>query len=421
MLRPVRLCAIALAVAIAACTPRPQSPAPVPVAALPPPPIAGNPLDRDQPNYLRLPGLGEGAPIRVGIILPFGSSAAGTRALASSMMKAAELAMFDSGNRNILLMTADEGNGGAAAANAAQQLLAQGAEVIVGPLFGPSVSMVAPIARDRGVPVLAFSTERSVAGNGAYLLSFLPQNEVRRVVSYAAANGHRQFAMLSPQNAYGDVAKDAFLQSVQNAHGTVVDVERFAPSAAAAMAPAGQVAKTNADAVMVATYGSLLKAISSTLSFNGAGKDRVKLLGTGTWDDPSLAREASLEGAWYAAPAPNADEAFTAKYRAAFNSAPAQLASLAYDAVSLVALLSPGQPYHRFTQAALMDPNGFAGVNGIFRFNADGTSERGLAVLELTANGPVVVSPAPTTFLQRSSSIAPQSPGSATGTRLASR
>jgi ABC-type branched-subunit amino acid transport system substrate-binding protein len=200
------------------------------------------------------------------------------------------------------------------------------------------------------------------------------------------------------------------------------------------------VAKTNADAVMVATYGSLLKAISSTLSFNGAGKDRVKLLGTGTWDDPSLAREASLEGAWYAAPAPNADEAFTAKYRAAFNSAPAQLASLAYDAVSLVALLSPGQPYHRFTQAALMDPNGFAGVNGIFRFNADGTSERGLAVLELTANGPVVVSPPPTTFLQRSSRsdgpaersaapgrativkvIEPQSPGSAAAVRQASR
>ena len=163
----LRLCAIAAAVAIAACTPKPEIAIPEP----PPPaaPVAANPLDRDQPNYLRLPGLGEGAPIRVGIILPFGSSAAGTRALAGSMMKAAELAMFDSGNRNILLMTADEGNGGAAAAKAAQQLLAQGAEVIVGPLFGPSVSVVAPIARDRGVPVLAFSTERSVAGNGAYL------------------------------------------------------------------------------------------------------------------------------------------------------------------------------------------------------------------------------------------------------------
>jgi hypothetical protein len=116
-----------------------------------------------------------------------------------------------------------------------------------------------------------------------------------------------------------------------------------------------------------------------------------------------LAREASLEGSWYAAPAPNAGEEFAAKYRAAFGSAPAQLASLAYDAVSLVALLAQGPAYHRFTQAALMDPNGFAGVNGIFRFQRDGTSERGLAVLEMTSAGPVVISPAPTTFQTKNS------------------
>ena len=116
-----------------------------------------------------------------------------------------------------------------------------------------------------------------------------------------------------------------------------------------------------------------------------------------------IGTEPSLDGGWYAAPAPNADAEFVTKYRSAFGAPPAQLASLAYDAVSLVALLSPGTPYHRFTNAALMDPNGFAGVNGIFRFKSDGTSERGLAVLEVTATGPLVVSPAPTTFLGKNS------------------
>jgi hypothetical protein len=210
---------------------------------VPPAPVASNALDRDLPSFLRLPGMApDAAPVRVGIILPFTSSSAPTRALAASLMKAAELAMFDAGNRNILLITADEGNGGANAANAAQQLLAQGAEVIVGPLFGPSVSMVAPIARERGVPVLAFSTERSVAGNGAYLLSFLPQYEVRRVIGYAAANGHHQFAALAPQTAYGDVTKDAFIESVAAVHGNIVDVERYAPNAGAVSGPAGAVA-----------------------------------------------------------------------------------------------------------------------------------------------------------------------------------
>ena len=395
-----RFCAIALGLAIAGCAAKPAPPPPPPMVAAPQAPLAANPLDRDMPNYLRLPGLPEGTPVRVGMILPFSSTAPGTRALAASMLKAAQLAMFDSGNPRILLMTADDGNGGASAAKAAEQLLAQGAEIIVGPLFGASVSAVAPIARDRAVPVLAFSTERSVAGNGTYLLSFLPQNEVRRVVSYAAANGHRQFAALVPQTAYGDVALTAFQDSVAAARGTVVSLERFAPNAAAVTAPAGLVAKSGADAVFIPQGGTILRAIAPTLSLDGMAREKVKLLGTGLWDDAGLSREASLQGAWYAAPSPQADAEFIAKYRAAFGVAPAGLANLAYDAMSLVALLAQGQPYHRFTPAALMDPNGFAGVGGIFRFNADGTSERGLAVLEMNAAGPVVVSPAPTTFLR---------------------
>jgi len=400
-----RFCAIALAVAIAGCTTPPPPPPPAP--APPPPKVATvkNPLDHDLPSYMRLPGMApDVVPVRVGIILPFTSSNAGTRALAQSMMKAAELAMFDSGNKNILLMTADEGNGGPAAANAAQQLLSQGAEVIVGPLFGPSVTAVAPIARDRGVPVLAFSTERTVAGNGAYLLSFLPENEVTRVVSYAARNGHHQFALLAPETPYGDVAKNAFNDAVASAHGAIVDSERYPPNASAVTGPASTVAKSGADAVLIAQGGVILRAIAPTMSLEGATKDKVKLLGTGLWnDDAAINREASLLGSWYAAPAPNADAEFVSKYRSIYGAAPAQLASLAYDAVSLLALLSPGAPYHRFTTAALMDPNGFAGVNGIFRFKSDGTSERGLAVLEVTSTGPLVVSPAPTTFLGKNS------------------
>jgi ABC-type branched-subunit amino acid transport system substrate-binding protein len=243
-----------------------------------------------------------------------------------------------------------------------------------------------------------------VAGNGAYLLSFLPQNEVRRVISYSADNGHHRFAALVPQSAYGDLAQAAFQDSVASVHGSVVDVESFAANAGTVAAPAEAVAKSGADAVLIAQGGVMLRALAPTLSLDGATRDKVKLLGTGLWDDdPSLAREASLEGSWYAAPAPNADQEFVAKYRTAFGSAPAQLASLAYDAVSLVALLAQGPAYHRFTQAALMDPNGFAGVNGIFRFQRDGTSERGLAVLEVTPAGPVVVSPAPTTFQAKNS------------------
>ena len=361
--------------------------------------MAGHPLLSDSPAFLRLPNLVPNqTPVRVGIILPLTGGAPATRTLAAAMLKAAQLALYDAKNPNIVLMTADEGTKPEDAAAAATKLLAQGAEVIIGPLFGPSVTAVAPIARDRGVPVLAFSTEKSVAGKGVYLLSFLPQIEVNRVVSYAVSQGHHDFAAMVPQSAYGDLIAGAFNDAVKGAGATSLDIEHFTPNTNAVLAPSQTIAKTPADAVMIAQGGAVLRAIAPSLSFSGLDKSRVKLLGTGLWDDPAIAREDSLAGGWFAAPEPDADNVFNNRYHDAFGATPPQLASLAYDAVALVALLAGGEPYHRFTQTALMDPNGFSGVDGIFRFNADGTSERGMAVLEVQPDGFHVVSPAPKTF-----------------------
>ena len=400
-----RICAIALAFGIAGCAaPQAPPPPPPPAVVLPPAPVAGHPLTQDSPAFLRLPNMQPGqTPIRVGLILPLNSGPPAARTLAAAMAKSAQLALFDSKNSNILLITADEGSKPEDAAAAATKLLAQGAEVIIGPLFGASVSAVAPIARDRGVPVLAFSTEKSVAGDGTYLLSFLPQNEVKRVVGYAAAQGHKNFAALVPDSDYGVVVSGAFTDSVKTAKGTSVAIEKFTPNTNAVMAPSTNVAKANADAVMIGAGGPILRAIAPSLSFAGLERDKVKLLGTGLWDDPNIAREDMLTGGWFAAPDPEADAAFTTRYHDTFGANPPQLAPLAYDAVALVALLSTGPAYHRFTQSALMDPNGFSGMDGIFRFNTDGTSERGLAILEVAPDGFHVVSPAPKTFQQPAS------------------
>jgi ABC-type branched-subunit amino acid transport system substrate-binding protein len=366
---------------------------------IPEQPSAPHQLSADQPSFLKLPNMAQGTtPVRVGIILPFSDSSANLRALANSMMRAAELALYDSGNRDILLMAADDTGSPADAAAAAQKLLDQGAEIIVGPVFSASVTAVAPLARDRGVPVLAFSTNRSVAGNGVYLLSFQPQGEVKRVIAYAASQGHTNFAAMIPQTPYGAVVEQGFRDAVAAAGGTVSDVEHFSPSAGAVTDPAAAVAKSGCDAIFIAQGGSLLRGIAPTLSFSGVDNTKVKYLGTGLWDDPAITKEPLLSGGWFAAPQPSGGDAFGAKYRQTFNADPSQLASLAYDAISLVALLAPGPAYHRYTVRALTDPNGFAGVNGIFRFLPDGSVERGLAVLAVDPSGFTVVSPAPTTF-----------------------
>jgi branched-chain amino acid transport system substrate-binding protein len=405
-----RLCAIAAAVAIATlsgCETAPTAvkpPPPPPVAPIPagPTPVPTHPLSGDQPNFLKLGNMQGGqTPVRVGVLLPFSNGSAGTRALSASMMKAAELALFDAGNSNIVLISADEGSTPEAAAAGAHSLLAQGAEIIIGPLFSQSATAIAPIARDRAVPVISFSTDRSVAGDGIYLLSFQPEIAVQRVVSYAAAHGHSAFAALVPETAYGHIVGKAFADEVKDVGAKVTDIEKFSPSSAAISEPVHAVAQTNPDAILIAQGGPLLKEIAPALASAGAPNSRVKYLGTGLWDDPSIAREPMLAGGWFAAPSPEGERAFDAKYRASFGQTPPQLATLSYDAVSLIALLASGTPYKRFTPAALADPNGFSGVDGIFRFNPDGTSDRGLAILSVEQDGSFhMIDPAPTTFQQ---------------------
>ncbi|HEY1613759.1 MAG TPA: penicillin-binding protein activator [Rhizomicrobium sp.] len=373
---------------------------PVAVPAPPPSTVATHPLTGEEGGFARLGNIPAGhTPIRIGVLLPFGNGSPATRALANSLMKAAELALFESKNRDLMLISADEGYGRETAASGARNLLAQGAEVIIGPLFAQSVSAVAPITRDHGVPLISFSTDISVAGDGVYLLSFQPGNEVRRVVKYAATQGHSNFAALIPATVYGERVEAAFRSSVKAAGAQIADVEKFTPAAGDIVTPAQQVAKAKPDSILIAQGGSLLSDIAPTLSTSGAGSHQVQYLGTGLWDDPAISREPNLAGGWFAAPDPEAERAFEARYHATFGTNPAQLAALGYDAVSLVALLASGPAYHRFTPQTLTDPNGFSGADGIFRFNSDGTCERGLAILGVDPDeGFKLISPAPTTF-----------------------
>jgi len=400
-----RLFAIAGAAAIAVAACQPKLPIPPPL-----PPEAGNgtvpmhPLKENRPGFLKLPNIaGEHTPVRVGILLPFASTTPSLKALATAMMKSAELSLYDSGNRDIILMTADEGTSAESSQAAVTRLLDQGAEIIVGPLFSQAVKAISHEARDRGVPVLAFSTDRSVAGDGIFLLGFLPENDVKRVISYATSQGYRKFAALSANTAYGDVTLDAFTDAVAEERGRVIEVERFSNSVDAALKPAEDIAKSDADAVFIPLGGQVLRAISPTLGASGLDPKKVKLLGTSLWDEPSNLSEPTLTGGWFAAPSAADDAAFIAKYRAAYGASPPQLAALSYDAIALIALLAKGPPYKRFTRAALLDPNGFEGVDGIFRFNPDGTAERGLAIMAVTPQGFREVDPAPRTFVKSGS------------------
>ena len=336
---------------------------------------------------------------KVALILPL--SAAGNAGLAAQSMKnAAEMALAEFSNPNIQLLIKDDAGTAQGAQQATQDALADGVEVILGPLFAHTVSAAGASARARGIPMIAFSTDANVAARGVYLLSFLPESDVDRVVDYAVANGKRSFAGLVQDNPYGSVVEAEFQQMVARKGGRVVALERY-PSDKAQMHEAvrrvGEAVR-QADTVFLPGGSDAVPGVAQALAAAGAGAKRVQLIGTGLWDDPRIFAEQGAQGAWFAAPDPAGFRAFSGRYRSRYGADPVRPATLAYDAVSLVAALVKTQGPARFAEETLTNNSGFAGIDGVFRFRPDGTSQRGLAVMRVTSSGGQVVSPAPKAF-----------------------
>ena len=336
--------------------------------------------------------------VRVALILPLSAGGnAGTVAL--SMKNAAEMALVEFNSPNVQLLVKDDGGNAGGAQQAAQQALGEGAEIILGPLFAHSVGTVGAVARQRGVPVIAFSTDATVAARGVYLLSFLPESDVDRIVEYAIASGKRSFAAMLSEGAYGNVVEAEFKQVVARKGGRIVALERYSFDPNRIQVPAKLVAQAarSADAVFIPEGPEVVPSVVQALTAAGLTK-RIQLLGTGLWDDPRIFNDASLQGGLYAAPDGTGFRNFSARYRTRYGQDPVRTATLAYDAVALVAALVKTQGPQRFSDQTLTNPSGFAGIDGLFRFRSDGTNERGLAVLRVAPGGGQVVSPPPRAF-----------------------
>ena len=338
--------------------------------------------------------------VKVGLILPL--SAPGNAGLAGqSMRNAAEMAIAEFQNPNIQLLVKDDGGTAEAARIAAQQSLDGGAQIILGPLFSQSVGFVAQAARPRNVPVIAFSTDANVAANGVYLLSFLPESDVDRIVQYAASVGKRSYAALIPDNPYGTVVEAAFKQAIARRTGSqIVALERYPHDKAAMAAPIRAVAQgsARADSLFIPDSSDVVPDVVAGLVADGVNLKRLQLLGTGLWDDPRIFATASLAGAWYAAPDGTGYRNFATRYRQRYNQDPVRTATLSYDAVALVAALVKTQGPQAFSPQVLTNPSGFSGIDGLFRFLPNGTNQRGLAVMRVAAAGAQVISPAPRSF-----------------------
>ena len=372
---------VLLAFAIAGCIPRTRPG--------PPPPEPDVPDTR--PDDSRLPP--DETRNRVAVLVPLSGPNAG---IGQALLNAANLALLDTGGERIRITAYDTARGAQAAANEA---LGDGSGLFLGPLLADDVRAVAPIARRRNVPVIAFSNDVSVAGDNVFIMGFNPVQSIDRVVGFARSRGAQRFGALVPTGVYGQRTGQAMRAAVEAAGGTLVGMESYERGGASLNAAAGRLnARGRYDAVLIADGSRVaLQAIPIVRQTS----PQPRILGTELWGaETNLGASVALRGSWFAAPSDANFGTFRTRYRARYGAEPSyRLASLGYDAVLLTVRVAADWPIgRRFPERALRESTGFAGVDGAFRFGRDGVAERALEVREVTAGGTNAVSPAPRGF-----------------------
>jgi ABC-type branched-subunit amino acid transport system substrate-binding protein len=417
-------------------TPPPSTATPAPTlppASLPPPETAPPPRAAELAPGLTPPSLG--GPARVALLLPLSGPQA---AIGRTLLDAAHLALMETGSEDIVLLPRDTEGRPERAAEAAREVLAAGAGLVLGPLLAGEVRAVGEVTRPAGIPVIGFSTDRSVAGDRVYLVGFTPEEQITQVVRFAAAREITRFAALAPETPYGTATLTAYREAITAGGASLVRVETYAPGTPdmtpivkrladydrrhaellrlrrelagrndeesqrelRRLARADTAGELDYQALLVPEGGQALRNLAPLLPYYDIDPAEVRFLGTGLWDEPGLGKEPALVGGWFAGVPPDLADVFARRFEQAFGRRPPRIASLAYDAVALATVLGQSRRADAFSPTALENPDGFAGFNGIFRLTPSGVAERGLAILQVTPTGFRVVQPAPQSFQQ---------------------
>lgn len=381
-----RIAALALAALVAGCQ--------TVVPRGPPPPIQRPQPAKPQQQPTRVePGIPQDVSRnRVALLVPLSGPNAG---VGQSLANATQLAQLDSNSNQIRITTYDTNQG---AALAAQKALADGNGLILGPLLAEDVRAVAPMARRAGVPVVSFSNDVSVGGDGVYVLGYAPAQSIERVVDYAKSRGAGTFGGLFSAGLYGERASTAFLRAVEGAGGQVLALQSYERVNGAATAAVARMANTAPyDGVLIADTTGMAAAVTPLLRKSSPA---THILGTEQWNtETNFATKPALTGAWFASVSDGLYRQFAVKYRSRFGASPYRLATLGYDAVLLtVRIARDWRPGTAFPIDRLDDRGGFVGIDGAFRFGRNNIAERALEVKEVRGAGAVVVSPAPAGF-----------------------
>lgn len=343
-------------------------------------------------------------PVAVALLVPRGSGNAGDDTLSDSLERAARLAVAGLDGVNIDLRVYGTAAQPGRAQEAALQAVADGAQIIIGPVYAENANAVAVAVAPKGINVLSFSNNTTIAGGNLFILGATFDNTADRLVRYAVRQGRKRIFVAHDQNVPSQLGAQAIQQAVARSGGTLAGTLGYELSQPGVIAAVPQiqagVQAGQADALfLTANTAGALPILAQMLPEQGVSPVATQFIGLTRWDIPAQALDLpGVQGGWFALPDPSASAAFASRYQASYGSAPHPIAGLAFDGIAAIGALVKQRGANALTGAALTQGAGFQGANGVFRLRPDGTNERGLAVAQIRDRQVVVIDPAPRSF-----------------------
>ena len=371
--------------------------------------------------------------INVAILLPLTGPSAD---IGQSLLYAAQMALFDTADERFKLFPYDTEGTPDGAIRASSKAISENVELILGPVFSSSTKAIIPNVEKAGLVMVPFTTDPTVAQPGVFILGFLVHEQIRRIINFGISQNILRYAVLAPGTPYGETIVDTMQQVVMQAGGELSKIAYYEPSGAnlndvvkefadydrrynllvsqkelllkrddpvslAALERLEQldtIGDVKFDAILIPESGARLAEVAALLPFYDVDPGRVQLMGTLLWHISGLGKEPSLVGGWYPAPSPQQNSDFYKRFKSIYGYKPPAISTHGYDSVALASILARNYETNPYNINNFLLPNGFSGVDGVFRFTRIGLSERGFAVLEVTRESAVSIDEAPTTF-----------------------
>ena len=340
----------------------------------------------------------------VALLLPYGSADETDWLLATSLENGARMASADLENVNLDVKVYNTLGTAEGAAEAAQLAIAEGADILLGPVRSFEARAVAPIAAEAGINLISFSNNTGIAGGNVFLLGYTYENAAERLLNYAVLQGRLTVFIVYPETETGNAGRIAVERALGSSGAILAGRRSYELTregiVEATSTIANSISATQAELVIFTDDAAGgLPVVAELLRESGVDPETVKFAGTSRWDQPqSQLRLKGLQGGWFTLPDPDLFSSFRFRYRYAYGEDPHWISSLAYDGIAAIGALRATNSTDPFHSLRLASPQGFTGANGVFRFKLDGSVERGLAVAEIRDYQVEIVSEAPRTF-----------------------